>query len=107
MLLEGRIISDGMDLIAYLDTKIDEIASIGHSSTGIIIGTKARGYLSEACQKVMGQKMSKEITVNKFRGLLLIEDGVNPERMEVVHAESPTMPMEGNPFQRGLKRIGR
>jgi hypothetical protein len=107
MLLEGRIITDGMDLIAYLDTKLDEITAIGHTSTGIIIGTVARRHLSDACQKVMGQKLTKEITVNKFRGLLLIEDGVNPERMEVIHAEAPTMPVEGNPFKTGLKRIGR
>ncbi len=107
MLLKGRIITDGVDLISYLDAELDDIRNMGHTSTGIIIGTIARKYLSDACQKVMGQKLHKDITVNKYRGLLLIEDGVNAERLEVIHALAPTIPVEGNPFafSKGLKRV--
>jgi hypothetical protein len=57
--------------------------------------------------KVMNQEIKDEVTVNRFRGVLLIEDGMNEDRVEVIHAESPVMPVEGNPFLRGLKRVGR
>lgn len=103
MLLEGRIIVDGMDLIRYLDAKFEEIKRINHTTTGIIIGTTARQWLSTACQKVMGQPQKNEVTINRFRGTLLIEDGMNLERLEVLHAKAPMIPVEGNPFTMGRK----
>lgn len=98
MYVDGVIITSGTEIVGYLDKKLTEIKKQGHTGTGIIIGTKARKMLTDACQKIMGQPHKNEITVNKYRGLLLIEDGVNPERVEIIHAVAPVLPVEGSPF---------
>lgn len=105
MLLQGNLMTDGQDLIRYLDEKFLDVKQLGHTVTGIVIGTVARERLSETCQKVMGQKRTKDLTINRYRGALLIEDGVNPERLEVIQAKSPTLPVDGDLFSKGLKRV--
>ena len=98
MHINGVVITNGMEIVGYLDKQLTAIKSQGHTGTGIIIGTKARKMLTDACQKLMGQPRKEEETVNKFRGLLLIEDGVNLERVEIIHAVAPVLPVEGGPF---------
>ncbi len=108
MLLDGRIITDGVEIIGYLDEKLEAVRKANHTATGIIIGSRARKFLSEACMRVMEQdlKDKEDVTVNRFRGVLLIEDGVNEDRVEVIHGKAPIKPVEGNPFAQ-LKRVGR
>ena len=105
MLLNGRIISDGVELISYLDTELMHLKELNHTATGIVIGSSARKYLDKACKKVMGHKDDADLTVNKFRNVLLIEDGVNLDRLEIIHAKAPVSPVEGNPFSPGIKKI--
>ena len=106
MLLEGRIIHNGMDIVRYLDEKLAAIKAADYTATGIIIGSVARKHLSITCQELMGQKSTKDdITVNRYHGVLLIEDGVNSDRVEVISAKAPTLPVEGSPFSVGLKRV--
>lgn len=106
MLLDGQIITNGTEIIGYLDKKMQEVKANNEMTTGIIIGSRARKFLSEAAQKIMGQPVKEEMTVNRFRGAILIEDGDNIDRVEVVHAKAPTMPVTDNVLSRGLKRLG-
>jgi hypothetical protein len=106
MLVDGHLINEGMDIIRYLDWKLEEIAKTELVVTGIIIGSSARIELTKACQKVMGQPDNPEETVNRFRNILLIEDGNNKDRIEVVSGMNAVRPQEGNPFLK-LKRVGR
>ena len=103
MLVEGEIIKDGMSMISYLDRKLQEIAGKQKVATGIVIGSRTREALTEACQKTMGQKFKSEETVNKFRGVLLIEDGEHSDRLEVISGYGVVVPVESGPLN--LKRV--
>ena len=105
LMSDGTIISDGLSLVGWLDTEMDSIVKKGHMVTGIVIGSRARRVLTEGCEKAMSAKHREEMTVNRFRGALLIEDGIQGDRVEVIHAESPVLPVEGDVFSRGLKKI--
>lgn len=91
-------IKDGASLVAYLDGEFERIRKMGHMVTGIITGTRTRKILSEGCQVIQGQSVKSEETINRFMGALIIEDGVNIDRLEVVHGKSPTLPKAENPF---------
>lgn len=104
VIVGGRVIKSGVDIMAYLDDTMDKVRQDKKMVTGIIIGSDARRYLSTSCQEVMGQKANPDETVNKYRGALLIEDGQNPFRVEVVYAKAPTMPVEGDLFSR-LRKV--
>lgn len=106
MLIEGEIIKDGMDMVSYLDRKLEQIRVANKIATGIIIGTRARKELSKACQHILGQNPKEDITINRFRNVLLIEDGENGDRLEVVFGAAPVLPVEG-PSVLNLKRFGR
>ena len=102
MLVDGIILKDGMDIVAYLDEKMAEAANEKRTVTGIIISTVIRADLSKACRKILSVKGGVEETVNKFRGALLIEDADNENRLEVIMGT--VAPVEtGDPF--ALKRI--
>ncbi len=105
MLVEGEIIKDGMSMISYLDRKLQEIVGKRKVATGIVIGSHTRKALTEACQKTMGQKFKSEETVNKFRGVLLIEDGEHSDRLEVIsgYEHEVVAPVESGPLN--LKRV--
>lgn len=100
MLVEGILIHDGGDMISYLDQKLQQIARENKSVTGIIVSTEVRRALSVACQKVMGHTPDPNETINKFRDVLLIEDGETPDRLEVVYGPRVIPPIESNPFNR-------
>jgi len=104
MLIEGELIRDGMDMISYLDRKLQEVAVSNKLATGIVIGSHARKALTEACQKMMGQTLKVMETVNRFRNVLLIEDGDHPDRLEVICGVGVVVPVEGNAFL-DLKRV--
>ena len=95
---DGEIITDGMSMISYLDRKLQDIVHSKKVATGIIIGSNTRKELTEACQKTMGQAFKEEETVNKFRNVLLIEDGENLNRLEVISGYDAVIPVEGNTF---------
>lgn len=105
MLLDGRIISDGDGIIAYLDQEMFNAQQKNLMVTAIVIGTRARLHLTAACQRVMQQLSKPDTTVNRYRGALLIEDGRSPDRVEVIAGEAPTMPVVDDVFRRGLKPI--
>ncbi len=105
MLVDGELIKDGMGMISYLDRKLQEVAVSHKVVTGIIIGSHARKALTEACQKVMGQEVKAIETVNRFRNILLVEDGEHPDRLEVVCGVDVVVPVEGNAFL-DLKKVG-
>ena len=105
MLVDGELIKDGMGMISYLDRKLQEVAASNKMATGIIIGSHARKALTEACQKVMGQAIKAMETINRFRNVLLIEDGDHPDRLEVVCGVGVVVPVEGNAFL-DLKKVG-
>lgn len=105
MLVEGRVLKEGRDIVGYLDEKLHDLLSKGYMATGIVIGTQARSELSKACQEILGQKAKDDMTVNRFRNALLIEDGQSPWRVEIIFAKNPTLPVEGQPLN--LKRLGR
>ena len=104
MLVDGKILSDGMDMIGYLDEKLHTMVAEGKVSTGIIISSAVRKELAEACQKTMGMKSNPSETVNRYRGVLLIEDGDNSDRLEVVGGRGIVAPVEGDPFE-NLKKV--
>ena len=104
--VDGELIKDGMDMISYLDRKLQEIAAKNKIVTGIVIGSHARKALTEACQRVMGQVIKPVETINRFRNILLVEDGEHPDRMEVICGIEVVAPVEGNAFL-DLKRVGR
>ncbi len=104
MLIDGEIINDGADMISYLDRKLQKNAQERNITTGIIVGTRVRLELTKACQKVMGQAGKPEMTVNRFRNVLLIEDRNNLDRLEVIHGVNVVMPAEG-PGVLDLKKI--
>jgi hypothetical protein len=104
-MVEGRIISTGHDLIAYLDSKFAGLREKGFTVTGIVIGSAMRKELTKECQRVMGQPMKEEETVNRFRGALLIEDGNDLKRVEVISARAPVLPVGTDAFIGGLKRV--
>ena len=106
MLIDGIVMKDGMDIVAYLDQKLSDIQKDGKTVTGIIIGSNARIALSRACQQVLGMPLKDEETVNRFRGALLIEDGEDKYRLEIVSGVSPTVPLEGDAFSR-LRKVPR
>ena len=101
--VDGEIIKDGMGMISYLDRKLQEIVGMKKVATGIVIGSHARKALTEACQKTMGQSLKMEETVNKFRGVLLIEDGEHVDRLEVISGYDVIMPVESGPLN--LKKV--
>ena len=94
---------DGMSMISYLDRKLQEIVGMKKVVTGIIIGSHTRKALTEACQKTMGQSSKTEETVNKFRGVLLIEDGDHTDRLEVISGYDVVMPVDSGPLN--LKKV--
>ena len=98
------LIRDGGDMISYLDQKLQELASQKKVATGIIVSTDVRRELSRACQKVMGQRLDDFETVNRFRNVLLIEDGENKERLEVICGTAVMPPVEGNIFGAASKK---
>lgn len=104
--VEGEIIVDGMGMISYLDRRLNEISGRNKLATGIVIGSRARKALTEACQKTMGQAIKPMETVNRFRNVLLIEDGEQPDRLEVVCGTGVVVPVEGNAFL-DLKKVSR
>jgi len=95
MLIDDEIINDGADMISYLDRKLQQNAQERNITTGIIVGTRVRLELTRACQKVMGQVGKPDMTVNRFRNILLIEDGNNLDRLEVIYGVKVVMPAEG------------
>ena len=97
-MVENVIITDGLSMIAYLDRKFAEVIASNKMVTGIVIGSKSRKLLTEACQKTMGMALKVEETVNRFHGALLIEDGNNPERLEVISGVHITVPIERSPI---------
>jgi len=103
--VDGELIKDGMDMISYLDRKLQEIAASNKVATGIVIGSHARKALTEACQKVMGQVIKPMETVNRFRNILIIEDGDHPDRLELICGIGVVSPVEGNAFL-DLKKVG-
>ena len=105
MLLDGRIVSDGEGIIAYLDQEMLAAQKSNLTVTAIVIGTRARTHLSSACQRVMNQPIKSEMTVNRYRGALLIEDGRSPDRVEIIAATAPTLPVVDDVFRRGLRAI--
>lgn len=107
MLVDGEILTDGMDVIRYLDRRLQETADKRKVVTGIIIGTEIRKELTKACQHVMSTPDNPSETINRFMNVLLIEDGMNPTRLEVVVSDRGALkPIEGNAFM-DEKRIGR
>lgn len=98
MVVNRKIILDGLEMVSYLDSELIRLKKMKRTATGIVIGSTARKHLDKACKKIMGHAENADLTVNKFRGVLLIEDGLNLERLEIIHAEAPAMPVEGNPF---------
>lgn len=106
MLVDGEIIKDGMDMVSYLDRKLHEIAASGKIVTGIIVSTEVRKTLSVACQKMMGQSPNPEETVNRFRNVLLIEDGENENRLEIVYGPKAVAPVERSVLgSQGTRRL--
>lgn len=106
MLVDGEIIKDGMDMVRYLDRRLQEIAAEEKTVTGIIVSTEVRKALSVACQKVMGQSPNEEETVNRYRGVLLIEDGETKDRIEIVYGPEAVRPIEREVLG-NLGRVGR
>jgi len=107
MLIDGELIKDGADMISYLDRKLQQNVHEKKITTGIIVGKRVRLELTTACQKVMGQMVAKpDMTVNRFRNVLLIEDGDHPDRLEVIAGVNAVLPVEG-PGVLDLKRIKR
>ena len=106
MLIDGEILTDGGDMISYLDRKLQEVASEGKITTGIVLSSEVRKELTRACQTSMGMKSNSLETINRFRNVLLIEDGENEDRLEVIVGYQAVAPMEGNAF-RDLKKVGR
>lgn len=100
MLIDGEIIRDGAGIVRYLDRRLNEVMSEGKAPTGIIISTPLRKELTRACQNIMGKTYDPVETVNRFRNVLLIEDGESEERLEVVCGKKVKPPVEGNPFGR-------
>ena len=101
--VDGEIIVDGMGMISYLDRKLKEVVGMHKAATGIVIGSHARKALTNACQKTMGQSLKMEETVNKFRGVLLIEDGEHVDRLEVISGYDVIVPVESGPLN--LKKV--
>ena len=93
---DGVLLSDGYDLIKYLDEKMNRVVAEKRVVTGIIISKDLKKELSRACQVTMGMKPKDEETINKFRGALLIEDAINSDRIEVVVGN--IAPVETIPF---------
>jgi hypothetical protein len=94
MLVDGELIRDGKDMVLYLDRRLGEIRAQGKLATGIVIGTRARKELSRACQTIMGQPPKDEEIINRYRNVLLIEDGENVDRIEIIFGKSPILPVE-------------
>lgn len=99
-----RVLRTGKDIVAYLDEEVMRIRQENRAVTGIVIGSEARRLLTVTCQELMNQPRKDDIAVNRFRGVLLIEDGVNPGRVEVIHAKNPVMPVDSGPLN--LKPFG-
>lgn len=110
MFIGQLLIKDGGDMISYLDQRLAEITRENKTATGIVISTAVRKELSRACQKVMGMPPNDSEMINRFRGVLLIEDGDTPDRLEVICGRGAISPVEGDPFNfgrgSGLRRIG-
>lgn len=100
MLLDGEIIKDGSGIVRYLDRRLQEIHAQNKSVTGIVISTKLRMELSRACQSIMGKQYDPVETVNRFRDILLIEDGESEDRLEIIYGPRAIPPFEGNRFGR-------
>lgn len=100
MLMDGVLIHDGGDMVSYLDQKLQGIAADGKTVSGIIVSTDVRKALSQACMRIMGHKPDPNETINKFRDILLIEDGETPDRLEIVYGPRVVPPVEGTPFSR-------
>jgi hypothetical protein len=106
MIIDGEILMDGMGMISYLDRKLQQNVSEGLVTTGIIISSAVRKELTRACQRTLNMTPNHIETVNRFRNVLLIEDGMNEDRLEVVSGRGIVVPQEGNAFM-DLKKIGR
>lgn len=100
MLLDGILIHDGGDMVSYLDRKLQEIGAVGKMVSGIIVSTDVRKALSLACQRAMGHTPDPDEIINKFRDILLIEDGETPDRLEIVYGPGVVPPLETSPFNR-------
>lgn len=98
MLIDGLIIKDGMDMVGYLDGVMSQATSAGESVSGIIISSNLRTELTRACHKIMNVRGKEDETVNRFRGALLIEDGANADRLEVIKGRDITMPVDTSSF---------
>ena len=110
MFIGQIMIRDGGDMISYLDQRLEEIRRSNKTATGIIVSTAVRKELSLACQKVMGMPPNPNELINRFRDILLIEDGDTPERLEVICGRGAVPPVEGDPFRLGagsaIRRLG-
>ena len=100
MLVDGEIIKDGSGMIRYLDRKLGEIAAQGKTASAIVISTELRLELTRACQAVVNKRYDPVETVNKYRGVMLIEDGESEGRLEVIYGPRVTPPVELSPFGR-------
>ena len=93
---------EGRDLVTYLITEIDRVYAVRKVVTGIVVGSAVRRMLTRECYRALGQEDRGDSVVNRFRGILLIEDGVNPERVELIIAPLNTvLPLEGSMLLRG------
>ena len=88
----------GKDIVAFLDRSMHDLRASGEVVTGIVIGSQARRELSRMCQEIMGQSVKEDITVNRFRDALLIDDGEHPTRVEIIHAKRPVLPRDLRSF---------
>lgn len=98
MVINGLVISDGAGVVRYLESRLQEIKAQNKLVSGIIISTNVRNELTKACQRIAGKTYDSAETVNRFLGVMLIEDGESRDRLEVVYGPKVVPPVEVNPF---------
>jgi hypothetical protein len=102
MLVDGVLIHNGMDMVAYLDSKLQELGASGYTVTAIIASTEVRKELSSTCQRIMGIAPNSEELIARYRDVIIVEDGQSPDRLEVVCGRGALPPVEASPFARHL-----
>lgn len=98
MLINGLVIADGAGVVRYLENRLQEIKAQNKTVSGIIISSNVRNELTRACQRIAGKTYDAVETVNRFLGVMLIEDGETKDRLEVVYGPKVVPPVEVNPF---------
>jgi hypothetical protein len=101
---DGVVINDGMEIISYLDKVLQENSAAKKTTTGIILGSRARVKLTQACKHVMGESnLNDEVTINRFKNVLIVEDGNDIDRIEVISGGVAPIMESQSPFK-GLGR---